>query len=104
MNKEEEILNKFYDIGATEIKITDLRFLVCTDRDKHTLNCKHVICIDRRLKTYQKYHVVEMGDVWTYHFAAMISYPITEEEHRIITELFDYWRNIKWKKKKKKLK
>lgn len=104
MNKEDKILSKFLDIGATEIKVPGFRILIGTEQDKHTLNYKHVICIDRRLKTYQKYHFIEKGDVWQYHFSAMVSSPITEAEHRIITELFDYWRKEECKKKKKKAK
>jgi hypothetical protein len=34
----------------------------------------------------------------------MVTYPITEAEHKIITELFDYWRQEEWKQNKKKLK
>lgn len=97
MTKKDKILNKFYNIGANEIKVSELSIRVFYDN-------KHILFIDRIVKTYEKYHFIEKVDAWEYHFSARVSSPITEAEHRIITELFDYWRKEECKKKKKKAK
>ena len=104
-NKEQRILSKFIDIGAKSVEHRDPFILVFFgEKDKITQNHKYVLRIDRTDKLYQKYSYIQLSNVWQYRFEAMISYPIKEAEHKIITELFDYWRQVEWKQNKKKLK